>query len=81
MTFIYQKHDTETQKKHRSFKYKLLREIAKCSVDEALVYRDWTDNKVLMILKGEAKPIPKWSNGHIKSRMKEQRLRLLEVTV
>ena len=43
-------------------KYWCLTQIAKLSSDEALVYRDWTDEKVRMIINGEAHPIPKWTN-------------------
>jgi len=31
--------------------------MAKCLPREARIYRDWTFNKVMMIAKGEAKPI------------------------
>jgi hypothetical protein len=54
------KHNTPEQKLQRKNAYWCLRNIAKLSHQEARVFRDYTDNKILMILNGVAKPIPKW---------------------
>jgi hypothetical protein len=52
----FQKHETEEEKHLRRVKYNVLR-INGISVRQAVIFRDWTNNKVLMILKGEAHPI------------------------
>jgi hypothetical protein len=60
MLMGFQKHETEEEKLHRKNKYWVLRNICKLSSHDAIVFRDWSDNKVAMIINGEAKPIPKW---------------------
>lgn len=56
MTFHFQRHVTEEEKRARRYKYQLL--IA-CGIEprKAAIFRDWTKNKVVMIALGEATPI------------------------
>jgi len=54
MTFRH--HDTEEEKTDRNLRYRLLRN-AGISSKKALIFRDWTDNKIMMIALGEANPI------------------------
>jgi hypothetical protein len=56
----FQRHKTPEEKELRRNKYWCLTEIGKLDDNEARVFRDWTKNKVWMIINGEAKPIPKW---------------------
>ena len=53
----FQRHETEEDKQRRKDKYWCLVNIAKIEPRKALIFRDWTDNKVRMILNGEAHPI------------------------
>ena len=53
-------HNTKEQKEQRKNAYWLLRNIAKLNVHDAMVFRDWSDNKIKMIIFEGAKPIPKW---------------------
>jgi len=50
------KHETEKQKKERRERYLILRFFGICP-RLAVIYRDWTDNKIKMICRGEAVPI------------------------
>jgi len=52
----FQRHSTDKEKLKRRMKYHLLRQVG-VSIRKARIFRDWTDNKFLMILKGEADPI------------------------
>lgn len=54
------KHNTPEQKEKRRNIYWCLVNIAKLNHNEARVYRDWSDNKIWMIINGESKPIRKW---------------------
>ena len=53
----FRKHYTYKQKLQRNCAYWLLRNVAGLDARKALKIRDWTDNKILLILKGEANPI------------------------
>jgi hypothetical protein len=54
------KHNTEQQKEQRRNAYWLLRNVACLSVHQSMVLRDWTDNKILMIINKQCNPIIKW---------------------
>jgi hypothetical protein len=63
----FQPHKTPEEKAIRRIKYWLIITCRKdIPRDIALVYRDWTCNKVLMIINREANPIPKWRNSQYK---------------
>lgn len=52
----YRKHETEAEKLDRRLRYNKLR---KAGIDprRALIFRDWTDNKIDLICQGIANPI------------------------
>lgn len=51
----FRQHKTIEQKKERLERYWLLR-YSGIEPRKALIFRDWTDNKIAMIISGEAKP-------------------------
>jgi hypothetical protein len=52
----FKKHETKEQKKIRRLCYQILR-AAGITSRKACIFRDWTNNKVIMIALGEAVPI------------------------
>jgi hypothetical protein len=52
----FRQHKTEMQKAERRERYSCLRACG-ISTRQAVLFRDWTNNKIAMICRGEAKPI------------------------
>jgi len=52
----FQPHETYLEREVRALKYMILR-MNGCSVKDACKMRDWTYNKVCMIIRGEGNPV------------------------